>query len=124
MNEAHEGDDCLFASQRDSPEAFEFIEEAFDLMAFLVEPPVDRRRRGATKIGLDLRRCTEVVDDERPERIGVIGGIGNDVADARQAVQQGFGLRTVAILAWRRMDTDWQADGIDGGMKFGRQPTA
>jgi hypothetical protein len=27
-------------------------------------------------------------------------------------------------LAWRRMDTDWQADGIDGGMKFGRQPTA
>jgi hypothetical protein len=40
VNEAHEGRDSFLASQGDTSEALEFVEEAFDLMAFLVEAPV------------------------------------------------------------------------------------
>ena len=64
MYKAHEGGERFFASQGDSAEALEFVEEAFDLMPLLVEPPVDRRLSGATGIGLDLRRCAEFVGDE------------------------------------------------------------
>ena len=46
MNEAHEGGDGLFTAQGDAPEAFEFVEEAFDLMALFAEAPVDRRLTG------------------------------------------------------------------------------
>ena len=75
-------------------------------MAFLIEPPVDRRGGRAAGIGLDLRCCAKVADDESPQRIGVISGIGDDVTDALQSGQQGFVLRTVAILSRRRMNTD------------------
>lgn len=64
MDEAHEGGERFLASQGDSPETFEFIEEAFDLMAFLVEAPVDRRHGGAAGIGLDLCGCPEVISYE------------------------------------------------------------
>ncbi|GEN15611.1 hypothetical protein NCH01_20420 [Neoasaia chiangmaiensis] len=64
MDEAHEGGERFLASQGDSAEAFEFIEEAFDLMALLVEAPVDRRYAGPAGIGLDLRGCAEIISDE------------------------------------------------------------
>lgn len=41
MYEAHEGGDGFLAAQGDAAEAFELVEEAFDLMTLLVEPPVD-----------------------------------------------------------------------------------
>jgi len=43
VNEAHEGGEGFLAAQGDASEAFEFVEEAFDLMPLLVETPVDRR---------------------------------------------------------------------------------
>lgn len=46
MDEAHEGDEHFLAAQGNPAEAFEFVEEAFDLMALLVEPPIDRRGWG------------------------------------------------------------------------------
>lgn len=64
MNEAHKGGESFFASQGDSAEAFEFIEEAFDLMTFLVEAPVDRGDGHAAGIGLDLCGCPEVISYE------------------------------------------------------------
>ena len=64
MDEAHEGGESFLASQGDSAEAFEFIEEAFDLMAFLVEAPVDRRHDGAAGISLDLSGCAEIISYE------------------------------------------------------------
>ena len=64
MDEAHEGGDGFLASQGDPAEAFEFVEEAFDLMALLVELPIDGRYACAAGIGLDLRGCTEVIGDE------------------------------------------------------------
>ena len=114
MDEAHECCDCFLTAQGDAPEALEFVEEAFDLMTLLVEAPVDERFCGAAGIGLDLCGCTEVVGDEGASRIGITGGIGDDMANALQAGEEGFGLRAVAMLPWRRMDADRQADGIDG----------
>jgi hypothetical protein len=64
MNKAHESCDGLFASQSDPPEAFEFVEKAFHLMALFVEPPVYRRCGRAAWIRLDLRGCLEIVSDE------------------------------------------------------------
>src|SRR3546814_3788855 len=64
VNEAHEGGDGFLASEGDASEAFEFVEEAFDLMTFLVEAPVDGRFCGAAGVGLDLRGCTKVVGNE------------------------------------------------------------
>lgn len=64
MNKAHESSDGLLASQSDAPEAFEFVEEAFYLMALFVEPPVDRRRDSAAWVRPDLRGCLEIAGDE------------------------------------------------------------
>ncbi len=113
MNEAPEGGDGFLAAQGDAPEAFELVEAAFDLMAFLLEAPVDGRFGGPARIGLDLRGGAKVVGDEGAQRIGVISGIGNDVADALQASQKCLSLGSIAPLAGRRMDADRQADGID-----------
>lgn len=64
MDEAHEGGDGFLAAQSDASEAFEFVEEAFDLMALLVESPIDWRGDGAAGIGLDLRGRAKVIDNE------------------------------------------------------------
>lgn len=64
MDEAHEGRKRLLAAQGDAAEALELVEEAFDLMAFLVETPVDWRGNGAAGVGLDLRDGAEVAGDE------------------------------------------------------------
>jgi hypothetical protein len=64
MDEAHECVESFLASQGDSAEAFEFVEKAFDLMAFFVMAPADRGHDGAAGIGLDLRGCPEVISYE------------------------------------------------------------
>jgi len=64
VDEAHEGGECFLASQGYSSETFEFVEEALDLVALLVEAPVDRGLGRATGVGLDVRGCTEVFGDE------------------------------------------------------------
>lgn len=129
MDEAHEGGDGFLASHRlasqgDPAKAFEFVEEAFDLMALFVELPIDGRYACAAGVGLDLRSCTEVIGDEGAERIGVIGGIGDDMADALQTGQERLGLWAIAILPRCWMDPQRQADRIDGCVQFGRQPAA
>lgn len=116
MDEAHESGDGLLAAQGDATETLELVEEAFDLMAFLVEAPVDGRFGGSARISLDLRGGAKVVDDKGAQGIGVISGIGDDVADALQTNQQRLGLGTIALLAGRWMDADRQANGIDGRM--------
>ena len=122
MDEAQEGEERLFASQGDASEALELVEEALDLVPLLVEPPVDGRWNGAAGIGLDLSSGTKLIGDEYPQRIGIIGGIGNDMTDTLRAGQQPHGLRAVAMLPRCRVDTDRQADGINGRVQLGRQP--
>ncbi len=123
MDEAHEGGDGFLAAQGDAAEAFELVEEAFDLMALFVEAPVDGRLCRSAGIGLDVRGGTEIVGNEGTQRIGIIGGIGDDVADAFETCQQRLGLRTITPLSRCRMDPDRQADGVDSGMQLGRQAT-
>ena len=113
MDEAHGGGERLLAPEGNAAEALELVEEALDLMALLVEPPVDRGCDGAAGIGLDLRGGPEIVGDKGTQRIGVVGGIGDDVTNASQAGQEGLGLRTVAMLPRRRVDADRQTDRID-----------
>ncbi|AOH85694.1 hypothetical protein AWL63_18865 [Sphingomonas panacis] len=64
MDEAHECGESFLAAQGDPAEALELVEEAFDLMAFLVELPVDRWLSGPAGIGLDLRGCAEIIGNE------------------------------------------------------------
>ena len=64
MYEAHECGDGFLAAQGDAAEAFERVEEAFDLMALFVEPPVDGRLSGAAGVGLDLRGRAQIIGDE------------------------------------------------------------
>lgn len=120
MNEAHEGGNGFLAAQDDAPEALTLVEEACDLMAYLVEALINGRFGGSAWLSLDLRGGAKVVGDEGAQEIGVISGIGDDVADALQAIQQRLGLGAIAPLAGRRMDTDRQLEGIDGCMQFGR----
>ena len=124
MDEAHERDDRLITAQGDATEALELVEEALDLVPLFVEPPVDGRRDGAAGIGFDLREGAKIVGNEGAQRIGVIGGIGDDVTNALQAGQEDFGLRAVAMLAWGRMDANGQAESIDGGVQLGGQPAS
>ena len=53
MDEAHEGGDGFLAAQGDAAEALELVKEAFDLMAFLVEPPIDGGHKKAGGDGAD-----------------------------------------------------------------------
>ncbi len=64
MDEAHEGCDGFLTAQSDTAEALELVEEAFDLMPFLVEPPVDGWFSGAAGIGIDVRDCSKIVGDQ------------------------------------------------------------
>lgn len=64
MNKAHECCYGFLASQSDPPEAFEFVEEAFHLMALFVEPPVYLRFDRAAWVRPDLRGCLEIASDE------------------------------------------------------------
>ena len=128
MDEAHECGDGFLASQGNTAEAFELVEETFDLMPLLVEPPVDGRRDGAAGIGADLRGGAKIVGDEGAKRIGVIGGICDDVTNARQTGQESFGLREVVMIrdrcsvgsglaVYRRTPPQEAASYLFGGMR-------
>ncbi len=93
-------------------------------MALLVDAPVDGGLSRSAGISLNVGGRAETVGDESAQRIGIIGGVGDDVADAFQACQQCLGLRTIAPLSGCRMDADWQANGIDRCMQLGCQTTA
>ena len=121
MDEAHGGGQRLLAAQGDTAEAFELVEEALDLMAFLVEPPVDVRRDGSAGVGLDLRGGAQVIGDEGASWPSVVGGVSDDMTDAAQAGQQSLSLWAISFVRRCRLDTDRQADGVDGRVQLGRQ---
>ena len=64
MDEHHESRDGFLATRGSSPEALEFVKEALDLVALLVEGPVGGRFSCSVGIGLDVCGGTEVIGDE------------------------------------------------------------
>lgn len=66
----------------DASESFEFVEETLNLMTLLTERPVNRRNALSRWIGLDLGLCSEILCDESPQPIRIVGCVRNDMTDA------------------------------------------
>jgi len=73
-------------------------------MALLVERPVDGLVAAAGRVLLDLGRRAQFLGDDQAQVVGIVGGIGDDVTDARQPFDQATRLRAVAPVA--RCDRD------------------
>lgn len=83
-----EGRNGLLTSQGDPSEAFDSVEETFHKVTLFVEHPVDGFVCGARRVLFDLGRCAKIVGDEVTQVIGIIGGVGHDMADARKPFDQ------------------------------------
>jgi hypothetical protein len=99
----------------------DFVDEAFDEMAFLVAMPVVGDRLFSRPQGGDNGAGAE--SEVRSEFVGVISLIGNDVA-GHEAVDQGLGLRAVMDLAGRRDQSQRVAESINGDVDLGGQAAA
>jgi len=62
VNEPHKSRESFLASQRDSVEELDFIDETFDLMALLIEVSTHRGHGRAAGIGFDLCGCPEIIN--------------------------------------------------------------
>lgn len=99
---------------------FEFIEEAFDEVALLVEDGIERAARGgglAARDDGDGARGGGGIDGA----LGVIALIGEYEAGA-DAVEQGLDLSDVVALAAGEDDANRQAECVGGDMNLGAQP--
>ncbi len=103
----HEGGDCDEAEERrdglvvargDAAKMFDFVDEAFDEMAFLVAMLVVGDRLLSRSQGGDHGVGAE--SEVRSEFVGVVSLVGDDMA-GDEAVDQGLGLRAVMDLAGR-----------------------
>ena len=124
IDEGFEGRDGLLAAERDAAEPFDAVEEALDQMAFLVERPIQRPASGAAAVALDLGCGVQVIGDEPAQRLGVVSGVGDDMADARPVSDQPLGLRAVGPMARRDREPDRQAERVHSRMDLGRQTAA
>jgi hypothetical protein len=61
--------------------------------------------------------------EESPDAIGVVGAVSKHML-GREPVDQGFGLRAVVDLTWRKDQAERIAKSVDGDMDFGAQPAA
>lgn len=93
-------------------------------MAFLVERPIQRPASGAAAVALDLGGGVQVIGDEPAQRLGVVSGVGDDMADTRQVSDQPLGLRAVGPMALRDREPDRQAERVHSRMDLGRQTAA
>lgn len=91
-------------------------------MTLLVERPVDGLCPASRWVLLDLRRRPEVGGDERSQVIGVVGGVGDDVADAVEPLEQFARLRAVAPVPGRDLEAQRQPERVNGHVDLGGQP--
>ena len=97
------------------------VEEAFDEVALSVEHPVDGFGLAAGWVLLDLGGAPKRAGDEFAQMIGVIGGVGDDVANALQPLDQPARLRAVTPLPGGDLEPDRQSERIDSGVDLGGQ---
>lgn len=69
-------------------------------------------------------RAGAALDQEQPQSIAVIGGVGGAQASGRQRFEQGLSDRCVAALARGYLEREGTAITIDNSMDFCRSPAA
>lgn len=75
---------------------FDFVDEAFDQMPFLIEMGIVRSLLNPTFTRRNDRNCF-MVDNKGENIIGIVAAVGNHVV-ADTARQQSFGLRDIMSL--------------------------
>ncbi len=93
-------------------------------MTLLVEVPIQGSGPGPAAVSLDLGGGMQFLGDEPAQGVGVVTGIGDDMAGAGKPREQALGLRAVGSVAGRDGEADRQAECIHGGVDFGRQAAA
>ncbi len=92
-----------------------------DQVALLVEFFIHRDRSGAGRIAGDDGHRTELLVDDGPDTVGVIGAVGDDVVGGLEALEQGLGEQAVMDLTCADLDAQRVAERIDAGVDLGRQ---
>jgi hypothetical protein len=114
---------CLSEAGGDGAIVLDLVEEPLDPIAVFVEAGVEGGRIDAliqrTNVGYGAPRR-----NFGSERIAVIAAIGQQDALARQRLQHVLAAAAVVRLAFRQLERDRQARGIDEGMDFGRKPAS
>ncbi len=112
----------LLVSCCDGPVVFDFIEESLDSVAQFVEAGVEGQfadpLRHEPYVGQDTARCHFSV-----QGIGVIGTISKQNISCAQTVEHIGGAASIMSLAWRDLEQDRQAIGIDQRVDLGGQPS-
>ena len=76
-------------------------------MTLLVERPVDETVFAAGRIALDMCYGAQIICDEVPQMVGIIGRIHDDVLRIRQPFNQPARLWAVTPLTWSDDGSDW-----------------
>lgn len=92
----------LVVPGKDAPIVFNFVDEAFDQMPFLIEVGVVRSLLNPTFTRRNDRNCF-MVDDKGENNISIVAAVSNHVVPDT-ASQQGFGLRDIMSLTACQQD--------------------
>jgi len=113
----------LFEARGDAAEMLDLVEEAFDLVALLIERLGEAMPFPAGGLVGDVRRCTLSLD-ALAQPIGVIGFVAEkDIAFA-QIDQQGVGAQKIVGLARGEEELDRQATCIGERVDLGGQSSS
>jgi hypothetical protein len=106
----------------DPPVVLHEAEQVLDLVALLIEVPVGRALVDAGGSGRDHRQGA-LGRDGPQDGVRVVGLVGEHRL-GRQAVEQGQGLRRVALLPGGQAEGERVAKGVRGGVPLGREAAA
>jgi hypothetical protein len=105
------------------PELFEFGEETFDEMAFLIEVLVEFAGQAPVGFRRDDHALASFLERFDDTLVRVIGLVSDKLVrfEGREKV---VGARQIMRLSARQMKSGWVAQRIDGGMDLRAQPAA
>ena len=94
---------------------------ALDKVALLVEFFIHWKRARAGWVAGDDGHRAELLVDDGPDAVGVVGAVGDDETGGFEALQQGLGEQAVMDLPGADLDAQRVAERIDAGVDLGRQ---
>ena len=123
MDESHESGTKLIVAGGDTPELFELVEEALDMVALAIEG------LGPTEALLAPDHVGNVGDgtarlDVKSQAIGVIGLVSDDDGAASETGKERFGAGQVVRLSRRDQDLERPALVVDPRVDFRGEPAA